>query len=117
VLFCVYLYPFSSVYLIFLYLIQKQYQDSRGGWLISPPSGWNKFEGEPGAYDVKWQDLVTPAENIKVSSTPVGSDIDSVLKLGGGIDVKELGEKLAKKREGELVSGDTDHEQLGGGDT
>ena len=72
--------------------------------MLSPPSGWNKFEGEPGAYDVKWQDLVSPAENIKVSSTPVGSDIDSVLKLGGGIPVNELGEKLAKKRGAELVS-------------
>mmetsp|Transcript_12029 Transcript_12029/g.24579 ORF Transcript_12029/g.24579 Transcript_12029/m.24579 type:complete len:219 (+) Transcript_12029:1-657(+) len=84
--------------------LMEKYQDSRGGWLISPPSGWNKFEGEPGAYDVKWQDLVYPSENIKVSSTPVGSDIDSVTKLGGGIEVGELGEKLAKKREGELVS-------------
>ncbi|GMI45196.1 hypothetical protein TrCOL_g11802 [Triparma columacea] len=82
----------------------EKYQDSRGGWLLSPPSGWNKFEGEPGAYDQKWQDLVSPAENIKVSSTPVGSDIDSVLKLGGGIPVNELGEKLAKKRGAELVS-------------
>lgn len=72
--------------------------------MLSPPSGWNKFEGEPGAYDQKWQDLVSPAENIKVSSTPVGSDIDSVLKLGGGIPVNELGEKLAKKRGAELVS-------------
>ena len=78
----------------------SQYQDARG-WLINPPSGWNKFDGEPGAYDVKWQDLVSPMENIKVSSTPVSSDIDSVLKLG---QVETLGLKLAKKRQGDLIS-------------
>lgn len=78
----------------------SQYQDARG-WLINPPSGWNKFDGEPGAYDVKWQDLVSPMENIKVSSTPVSSDINSVLRLG---QVETLGLKLAKKRQGDLIS-------------
>lgn len=32
----------------------EKYQDSRG-WTILAPSGWNKFDGEVGAYDVKWQ--------------------------------------------------------------
>ena len=55
----------------------ERYQDQRG-WVILSPSGWNKFEGEVGAYDVKWQDLVDPKENIKVSSTPVKSTTTSM---------------------------------------
>lgn len=55
----------------------EKYQDSRG-WTILAPSGWNKFDGEVGAYDVKWQDLVDPTENIKLSSTPVKSTTTSV---------------------------------------
>lgn len=56
----------------------EKYQDSPRGWQILAPSGWNKFEGEVGAYDVKWQDLVDPKENIKVSSTPVKSTTTSM---------------------------------------
>ena len=55
----------------------EKYQDSRG-WTILAPSGWNKFDGEVGAYDVKWQDLVDPADNVKLSSTPVKSTTTSV---------------------------------------
>jgi hypothetical protein len=56
----------------------ERYLDTSRGWQILAPSGWNKFEGEVGAYDVKWQDLVDPRENIKVSSTPVKSNITSM---------------------------------------
>jgi hypothetical protein len=56
----------------------EKYQDSNRGWTILAPSGWNKFEGEVGAYDVKWQDLVDPRDNIKVSSTPVKSTTTSM---------------------------------------
>lgn len=55
----------------------ENYQDSRG-WIILAPSGWNKFDGEVGAYDAKWQDLVDPTDNVKVSSTPVKSTTTSV---------------------------------------
>lgn len=55
----------------------ERYQDSRG-FVILAPSGWNKFDGEVGAYDVKWQDLVDPRENIKISSTPVKSTTTSM---------------------------------------
>ena len=54
----------------------EKYQDSRG-WTIMAPSGWNKFDGEVGAYDLKWQDIVNTDE-IKVSSTPVKSTTTSV---------------------------------------
>lgn len=42
------------------------------------PSGWNKFDGEVGAYDAKWQDLVDPTDNVKVSSSPVKSTTTSM---------------------------------------
>jgi photosystem II oxygen-evolving enhancer protein 2 len=65
------------------------------------PSGWNKFEGEVGAYDVKWQDLVDSTENIKLSSTPVKSTTTSIDVLG---EVKAVGDSLAIKRNAELVA-------------
>jgi photosystem II oxygen-evolving enhancer protein 2 len=65
------------------------------------PSGWNKFDGEVGAYDIKWQDLVDKAENIKISSSPVKSTTTSVELLG---DVKTVGESLAAKRNAKLIS-------------
>lgn len=65
------------------------------------PSGWNKFEGEVGAYDLKWQDLVDVSENIKISSTPVKSTSTSIDILG---DVQTVGESLAAKRNAKLIS-------------
>lgn len=78
----------------------EPYQDSARGIRIMAPSGWNRFEGEVGAYDIKWQDLVDPTENIKISSTPVKSTTDSVAVLG---DVKALGTSLAAKRNAKLI--------------
>ena len=65
------------------------------------PSGWNKFDGEVGAYDLKWQDLVSPTENIKISSTPVKSTTTSIDILG---DVQTVGESLATKRNAKLLT-------------
>lgn len=65
------------------------------------PSGWNKFEGEVGAYDVKWQDLVDPTENVKISSSPVKSTTTSIDALG---EVQAVGKSLAEKRNAKLVS-------------
>ena len=65
------------------------------------PSGWNKFDGEVGAYDLKWQDLVSPTENIKISSTPVKSTTTSIDILG---DVQTVGESLAAKRNAKLLT-------------
>jgi photosystem II oxygen-evolving enhancer protein 2 len=79
----------------------EAYQDGARGLRIMAPSGWNKFEGEVGAYDIKWQDLVDPTENIKISSSPVKSTTESIDALG---DVKELGPKLAAKRNAKLIS-------------
>lgn len=79
----------------------EAYQDGARGLRLMAPSGWNKFDGEVGAYDVKWQDLVDSTENIKISSTPVKSTTVSIGALG---DVKELGVKLAAKRNAKLMS-------------
>ena len=56
----------------------ERYQNGGRGWSILAPTGWNRFEGEVGAYDMKWQDLVDPTDNIKVSSTPVKSTTTSM---------------------------------------
>jgi len=79
----------------------EKYQDGPRGWQILAPSGWNKFDGEVGTYDVKWQDLVDSKENIKLSSNPVKSTTTSIDILG---DVKEVGKSLASKRDAKLVS-------------
>ena len=65
------------------------------------PSGWNKFEGEVGAYDVKWQDLVDPTENVKITSSPVKSTTTSIDALG---EVQAVGKSLAEKRNADLIS-------------
>jgi len=79
----------------------ERYQDGPRGINILAPTGWNKFEGEVGAYDIKWQDLVDPMENIKVSSTPVKSTTTSINALGE--DVQAIGENLATKRDAKLI--------------
>ena len=78
----------------------EPYQDGPRGIRIMAPSGWNRFEGEVGAFDLKWSDLVDPNENIKISSTPVKSNITSVAALG---EVEALGKSLASKRNANLV--------------
>ena len=45
---------------------------------MSALSGWNKFEGEVGAHDAKWEDVVNPFEKIKISSSPVKSTTTSI---------------------------------------
>jgi hypothetical protein len=56
----------------------EKFQDSTRGFRMLAPSGWNKFEGEVGAYDVMWRDLVDTRENIKISTIPVKSTTTSV---------------------------------------
>ncbi|CAJ1931103.1 unnamed protein product [Cylindrotheca closterium] len=79
----------------------ESYQDGLRSIKIMVPSGWNKFEGEVGAYDIKWQDLVDASENIKISSNPVKSTTVSIDTLG---DVQSVGESLAAKRNAKLIS-------------
>ena len=88
--------------LIRLFCVQQErFQDGSRGLSLLAPSGWNKFDGEVGAYDLKWQDLVDQTENIKISSTPVKSTTTSISALGD--DVQEIGKKLAAKRDAKLI--------------
>lgn len=79
----------------------EKFQDGPRSLRLMAPTGWNKFEGEVGAYDIKWQDMVDSTENIKISSTPVKSTTESVAVLG---NVQELGLNLAAKRNAKLIS-------------
>jgi photosystem II oxygen-evolving enhancer protein 2 len=79
----------------------ESFQDGVRSIKMMVPSGWNKFEGEVGAYDIKWQDLVDQSENIKISSNPVKSTTSSIDVLG---DFQTVGESLAAKRNAKLIS-------------
>ena len=79
----------------------EPFQDGPRSIKMMVPSGWNKFDGEVGAYDIKWQDLVDQMENIKISSTPVKSTTTSIDALG---EVQAVGDSLASKRNAKLVS-------------
>ncbi|OEU20888.1 Mog1p/PsbP-like protein [Fragilariopsis cylindrus CCMP1102] len=78
----------------------ESFQDGNRSIRMMVPSGWNKFDGEVGAYDIKWQDLVDKSENIKISSTPVKSSTTSIEVLG---EVQGVGVNLASKRNAKLV--------------
>lgn len=79
----------------------EPFQDGPRSIKMMAPSGWNKFDGEVGAYDLKWQDLVDNTENIKISSTPVKSNSTSIALLG---KVEDVGASLATKRNAKLLS-------------
>uniref|UniRef100_A0A7S2YI26 PsbP C-terminal domain-containing protein n=1 Tax=Entomoneis paludosa TaxID=265537 RepID=A0A7S2YI26_9STRA len=78
----------------------EPFQDGPRSIRMMAPSGWNKFDGEVGAFDLKWQDLVDPTENIKITSSPVKSTTESVALLG---PVQDVGLSLASKRGAKLI--------------
>lgn len=69
------------------------------GYKLLKPSGWNKFDADPGNYDVKFQDIIEPFETVQVSTSPVAT-ATSVEALG---NLDEVGAKFAKSRGAELV--------------
>jgi photosystem II oxygen-evolving enhancer protein 2 len=79
--------------------ILEPYVDAPRGFKLLKPSGWNKFDVDPGVYDVKFQDLIEPFETVQVSTSPVAT-ATSVDALG---EVAAVGEKFAKGREAEVV--------------
>ena len=79
----------------------EPFQDGPRSIKMMAPSGWNKFDGEVGAYDLKWQDLVDNTENIKISSTPAKSNTTSISVLG---NVEDVGKSLAARRNAKLLS-------------
>lgn len=70
------------------------------GYKLLKPSGWNKFDADPGNFDVKFVDIIEPFETVQVSTSPVAT-ATSVDALG---DLQEVGAKFAKSRGAQLVA-------------
>ena len=80
-------------------LLEKFFDTNRGFRLMKPTT-WNKFDGEPGAYDVRFVDVVSPSESVTLSTSAYGGGA-SIEDLA---PVDKLGAKLAGAR-GTLLSG------------
>ena len=65
----------------------EKFADVNRGFRMLKPSTWNQFEGEVGAYDFRWVDVVSPVDMITISTSSYGggsiSEIADVAKLGG----------------------------------
>ena len=72
----------------------EKYADVNRGFRLLKPTTWNQFDGEPGAYDVRWVDVVAPAESVTLSTSAynAGSTIEDLAA------VDRLGAKLASAR-------------------
>merc|ERR1719387_918116 len=73
--------------------------DTQKGYKLYVPSGWNKFDADPGVYDVKYQDIIETETTVQVSTSPVQT-ATSVTALG---ELDEVGAKFAKSREAKLL--------------
>ena len=78
----------------------EKYADVSRGFRMMKPSAWNIFEGEAGAYDVRFADLVDVAAAVTISTSSYGGT--AVDGLG---DVDTLGAKLGKSRGALLKQG------------
>ncbi len=74
--------------------------DTQKGYKLYSPTGWNKFDADPGVYDVKFQDIIEPETTVQVSTSPVAT-ATSISALG---DLPTVGAKFAKSRSAELVN-------------
>mmetsp|Transcript_9202 Transcript_9202/g.16571 ORF Transcript_9202/g.16571 Transcript_9202/m.16571 type:complete len:230 (-) Transcript_9202:1002-1691(-) len=86
----------------------EMYKSTLKGFSIFRPSGWNEFDSTPDQYDVKWQDIIVPAEQITVLTTPVSKG--KVTKDLG--ELEKVANTLAAKRSSNLV-GSTEKETEG----
>lgn len=77
------------------------YSDVGRGFRLLRPFGFNEFEGAGGGYLVKFASLFDVDENVVVGSAPATAGKTSIIQYG---DLQQLGEKLATKRGGKLVS-------------
>mmetsp|Transcript_19125 Transcript_19125/g.58957 ORF Transcript_19125/g.58957 Transcript_19125/m.58957 type:complete len:236 (+) Transcript_19125:24-731(+) len=76
----------------------EKYADVTRGFRIMKPAQWNMFEGEAGAYDVRFADLVDVAASVTISSSSYGGT-----SIDGLADLDKLAAKLGKSR-GELMN-------------
>ena len=72
----------------------EKYADVNRGFRLLKPTTWNQFDGEPGAYDVRWVDVVAPAESVTLSTSSYNAG-QSIEDLAA---VDRLGAKLAAAR-------------------
>eukprot|EP00188_Purpureofilum_apyrenoidigerum_P004791 Plantae.Rhodophyta-Purpureofilum_apyrenoidigerum.ctg5687.p1 GENE.Plantae.Rhodophyta-Purpureofilum_apyrenoidigerum.ctg5687~~Plantae.Rhodophyta-Purpureofilum_apyrenoidigerum.ctg5687.p1 ORF type:complete len:214 (-),score=43.92 Plantae.Rhodophyta-Purpureofilum_apyrenoidigerum.ctg5687:93-734(-) len=80
----------------------EPYKDTQKGFKILKPSGWNEFSASEN-FDIKWQDIIEPLEQITVLTTPVSKG-KTVKDIG---TPEQVGEKLAKSRGMQLVKTST----------
>mmetsp|Transcript_26887 Transcript_26887/g.81211 ORF Transcript_26887/g.81211 Transcript_26887/m.81211 type:complete len:155 (+) Transcript_26887:40-504(+) len=76
----------------------EKYADVTRGFRMMKPTTWNEFTGEPGAYDVRFVDVVSPVDSITLSTSAYTAN-PTITALA---DAPKLGAKLAASR-GELV--------------
>ena len=77
------------------------YTNIERGFRMLRPFGYNEFEGQGGGYAVKFASLTSSDENVVVGSAPASAGKTSILDYG---TLDKLGEKLAAKRGGTVVS-------------
>lgn len=75
------------------------YKDLAHGFSIYRPSGWNEFEAQVDQYDIKWQDVIEPSEQITVMTVDSGN-AKAVSDLG---EVEKVAGKIGKSRKAEVV--------------
>ncbi|KAJ8598817.1 hypothetical protein CTAYLR_008654 [Chrysophaeum taylorii] len=77
----------------------EKFVDVNRGFRLMKPTTWNQFDGEVGAYDLRWTDLVETTASVTVSSSSYsGASIDALA------DVDALGGKLQKSRSADLLA-------------
>ncbi|KAA8491803.1 PsbP-like protein 1, chloroplastic [Porphyridium purpureum] len=76
------------------------YSDIPKGFSMYRPQGWNEFSATPDMYDIKWQDVIQPTEQITVLTTPVSKG-KTTESMG---TPQEVGERLAKSRKATLIA-------------
>ena len=45
----------------------EPFVDVQRGYKMYVPTGWNKFDADPGVYDVKYTDIIEPETTVQVS--------------------------------------------------
>jgi hypothetical protein len=79
----------------------QAYSEVGRGFKLLRPFGFNEFQGEGGGYLVKFASLYDVDENVVIGSVPASAGKTSITEYGS---LESIGEKLAKKRGGELIS-------------
>jgi len=77
------------------------YSDVNRGFKLLRPFGFNEFEGNGGGYLMKFASLYDVDENVVIGSAPASAGKSTIADYG---TVEKLGEKLATKRKGTLLS-------------